>query len=130
MSKRTLKTIMLGGFILAGFGLVFILSDVLEARRAPDPYADEDLYLSSQRIKAFSGDFNGLAADWYWINSLQYIGRKIVKAKDEGDFSLKDMRPLDPRQLYPMLDRTTTLDPGYMAAYTFGGIILPARSHE
>lgn len=126
MSKRTLKTILLGGFIIAGFGLIFILSDVLEARRAPDIYADEDLYLSSQRIKAFSGDFSGLAADWYWINSLQYIGRKIVKTKEEGDFSLKDMRPLNPRQLYPMLDRTTTLDPGYMAAYTFGAIILPA----
>jgi tetratricopeptide (TPR) repeat protein len=130
MSKRALHTIILTGLIIVGFGLIFILSDTMEARRIRDTFEDEDLYLSSQRIKAFSGDFNGLAADWYWINSLQYIGRKIVKTKEEGSFSLKDMRPLNPTQLYPMLDRTTTLDPGYMAAYTFGAIILPAINEE
>ena len=131
MSKRNLQTILLLAFIIIGFGLVFMLSDMLEARRASAAaFEDEDLYLSSQRIRALSGDFNGLVADWYWINSLQYIGRKIVKAKDEGNLNIKDLRPLNPRQLYPMLDRTTTLDPDYSAAYTFGAIILPAINEE
>jgi tetratricopeptide (TPR) repeat protein len=130
MSQRNLRTILLTAFIIAGFGIIFVLSDAMEARRAPAAFEDDDLYLSSRRIKALSGDFNGLAADWYWINSLQYIGRKIVKAKDDGNFNLKDLTPLNPRQLYPMLDRTTTLDPQYMAAYTFGAIILPAINEE
>jgi tetratricopeptide (TPR) repeat protein len=130
MSKNTLKTILLAGFIVTGFWLVFILTNVLDANRPTGTFEDEDLYLSSQRIKAFSGDFNGLVADWYWINSLQYIGRKIVKAKDEEQFNLKDLRPLNPRQLYPLLDRTTTIDPGYLAAYTFGAIILPAIDED
>jgi tetratricopeptide (TPR) repeat protein len=131
MSKSNLQTVLLAAFIVVGFGLVFILSDMLEARRTPiSAFEDEDLYLSSQRMKAWSGDFNGLVADWYWISSLQYIGRKIVKSHEAGTFNIKDMHALNPTQLYPMLDRTTTLDPDYSAAYTFGAIILPAINEQ
>jgi tetratricopeptide (TPR) repeat protein len=132
MSNRNLQMILLPVFIIIGFGLIFVLSNMLEARRMPTEAAleDEDLYLSSQRIKAMSGDFNGLAADWYWINSLQYIGRKIVKAQDEVTLNMNDMSALNPRLLYPMLDRTTTLDPNYRVAYTFGAVVLPAIDEE
>jgi tetratricopeptide (TPR) repeat protein len=118
--------------MLVGFGLIFALSNTMEAERAKMPPApeDEDLYLSSQRIKSLSGDFNGLVADWYWMNSLQYIGRKIVKGHEAGYDSIKDLRPLNPKLLYPMLDRTTTLDPGYRVAYTFGAVVLPAIDEE
>jgi tetratricopeptide (TPR) repeat protein len=118
--------------MLIGFGLIFVLSNTMEAERAKMPPVpeDEDLYLSSQRIKTLSGDFNGLVADWYWMNSLQYIGRKIVKGHDAGYDSIKDLRPLNPKLLYPMLDRTTTLDPGYRVAYTFGAVVLPAIDEE
>ena len=131
MSRKDIQTILLAAIVIVGLGLVFVLSDALDARRGSTAgFEDEDLYLSSQRMKALSGDFNGLVADWYWINSLQYIGRKIVRAKEEGAFNLNDMRSLDARQLYPMLDRTTTLDPDYSAAYDFGAIILPAIDEE
>jgi len=132
MPERKSQTIVLLAIIIIGCGLVYVLSDVMEATRAKLDTAveDEDLYLSSQRIKTLSGDFNGLVADWYWINSLQYIGRKIIKAQDEGTLNINDMRPLNPRLLYPMLDRTTTLDPNYRVAYTYGAVVLPAINEE
>jgi tetratricopeptide (TPR) repeat protein len=131
MSQRILHTLILTAVIVVGFPAIFRLSDMLDARQpATEAYADEDLALSSQRIKALSGDFNGLVADWYWIDALQYIGRKIVKARDAGELNINNLRPLNPKQLYPLLDRTTTLDPQYLAAYTFGGIILPAIDED
>lgn len=132
MPDRRSQTVLLFALIITGFALVFVLSDVMEASRVkPDPAVeDEDLYLSSQRIKTLSGDFNGLVADWYWINSLQYIGRKIIKGQDGGNLNINDLRPLNPRLLYPMLDRTTTLDPNYMVAYTYGAVVLPAVNEE
>src|ERR1700755_1250286 len=99
MSQRILQTLILAAVIVVGFLAIFRLSDMLDARRpATEAYADEDLSLSSQRIKALSGDFNGLVADWYWINALQYIGRKIVKAQDAGELNINNLRPLNPRQ--------------------------------
>ncbi len=132
MPNRRLQTILSIAAIIVGFWLIFVLSNLMETERAKMAPAaeDEDLYLSSRRIKALSGDFSGLAADWYWINSLQYIGRKIVKGHDAGYDSIKNLRPLNPRLLYPMLDRTTTLDPHYMVAYTFGAVVLPAIDEE
>jgi tetratricopeptide (TPR) repeat protein len=67
-----------------------------------------------------------LAADWYWINSLQYIGRKVVQLDGFQNLNLKDLSSLNPKMLYPLLDRTTTLDPGYRVAYTYGAVVLPA----
>jgi tetratricopeptide (TPR) repeat protein len=132
MPNRRLQTILSMAAILAGFWLIFVLSNAMEAERGKMESVgeDDDLYLSSQRIKALSGDFGGLAADWYWINSLQYIGRKIVKGHEQGYDNIKDLRPLNPRLLYPMLDRTTTLDPNYGVAYTFGAVVLPAIDEE
>jgi tetratricopeptide (TPR) repeat protein len=134
MPNRSAQTAVLVSVIILGLGFVFLLSNAMEAARVDakiDAGADdEDLYLSSQRIKALSGDFNGLTADWYWINSLQYIGRRVLKAKEEGTLDVGDLRPLNPKLLYPMLDRTTTLDPNYRVAYTFGAVVLPAVDEE
>lgn len=133
MRNRQLQMILIPLAILIGFGAIFVLNDALDREkiRSVPVIEDEDLYLSSERIKALSGDFNGLVADWYWMNSLQYIGRKIVKGADEtGHTDTKDLRPLNPKLLYPMLDRTTTLDPGYKVAYVFGAVMLPAIDEE
>jgi len=50
---------------------------MLEARQmSADAYADEDLYLSSPRLKALSGDFSVLAADCTGSVSLSTWGEK------------------------------------------------------
>src|SRR5207302_758951 len=65
--------------------------------------------------------------DWYWIRSLQYVGRKIVNYKDEhaGNFDLRNLSSLDLRQLPGLLKMSTTLDPQFLEPYYYGAFILP-----
>ena len=116
--------------VAAGLACVFALSQWLDARRpAEDPFASyEELYVSPETARRLSLGFNGLVADWYWLRSLQYVGRKVDAYR--GDFTLDDMRPLGIRNLGPLLDEATTLDPQFMAAYEFGAVVLPAIDRE
>jgi tetratricopeptide (TPR) repeat protein len=116
--------------ILLGFGLVFVLSNFVQAHRPPTPegYEDEDLAMQGSKLKDYSLGFNGLIADWYWMQSLQYIGGKVLKGGD--NISIDDLNALNPRLLYPMLDNATTLDPQFIAAYTYGALVLPAIDKE
>jgi tetratricopeptide (TPR) repeat protein len=113
-------------FVIMGLAGVFLLSRRLDAVRPPaDPFAAyEDLYLTPETARRLSLAFNGLAADWYWLRALQYLGRK--SAAFEGDYTLDDMSPLGVRHLAPMLELSTALDPQFMAAYEFGAVVLPA----
>lgn len=113
------------------FGLigVYLSSGFAEKNRAPLPagFADEDLALQGARLKGFAFGFEGLLADWYWVRSLQYIGEKVVKDRDKNSkFNLENLRPLNPRLLYPLLDNAATLDPRFTDIYSYGAIVLPA----
>lgn len=116
--------------IIIGFGLVFLLSNFVQAHRPPTPegYEDEDLAMQGSKLKNYSLGFNGLIADWYWMQSLQYIGGKVLKGGDK--INIEDLNSLNPRLLYPMLDNATTLDPKFTAAYTYGALVLPAIDKE
>ena len=106
---------------------VFALSGFLEKNRPqlPKSYEDSDLSMQGKRLKGYALGSEGLIADWYWILSLQYIGKKIVENK-ETDINIDDLRSLNPRLLYPYLDNATDLDPKFYAAYSYGAIVLPA----
>jgi hypothetical protein len=112
--------------VAAGLAGVFLLARRLDAVRPPaDPFASyEELYVTPEAARRMALAFNGLAADWYWLRSLQYLGRK--SAAFEGDYTLDDMSALGVRNLGPMLDLSTALDPQFMAAYEFGAVVLPA----
>ncbi len=121
--------------IIIALGLVgvFLLSGFTERARPPlpDGYADEDLALQGARLKGFSPGFEGLLADWYWVRSLQYIGGKVVKYNDKNEnFNLENLKPLNPRLLYPLLDNAATLDPRFTAVYSYGAIVLPAIDRQ
>lgn len=99
----------------------------LDAQRpAPSPAASlsEELYVSPQAARRLSLGFNGLAADWYWLRTLQYVGRKVTAHK--GQIQIDDLGALELRALAPLLDHATTLDPQFMAAYEYGAVVLPA----
>jgi len=112
--------------LIVGFGGIFALSERLEnIKLKPDvTRADDDLYFSADELSAVGHDFRGLIADWYWISSLQYLGGKILASNETAD--INDLKPLNPRLLYPMLDTATTLDPRFITAYTYGATVLPA----
>jgi tetratricopeptide (TPR) repeat protein len=108
-----------------GFGAIFVISRTMESvkPKTDDKFVDEDLYFSAPQLAAFGHDFRGLMADWYWINSLQYLGDKALK---QEFIDINDLRPLNPRLLYPMLDTASTLDPQFITVYSYGASVLPA----
>jgi tetratricopeptide (TPR) repeat protein len=86
------------------------------------------LYLKPEQARRLSLGFNALAADWYWMRTLQYIGRKVTA--HEGAIQIDDLSPLNLKILAPLLENTTTLDPQFLAAYEYGAIVLPAVDVE
>lgn len=120
------KVLLLIVILIAGFAGIFALSKQLETTKAkPDEtHADDDLYFTPTELAAAGHDFRGLITDWYWINSLQYLGNKVLNSNQ--DVNINDLKPLNPRLLYPMLDTAVTLDPKFMAVYSYGASVLPA----
>jgi len=126
----TKRIILPAAIIIAGFAAIVGLSQHIEGSRPPlpDGFADSDLAMNGSRLKGFAMGTEGLIADWYYMRSLQYLGEKVIK--HEGNLDLNDLRALNPRLLYPLLENATDLDPHYIAAYSFGAMLLPAIDPE
>lgn len=129
--KRDLSLILV---LLFALSAVVLLSRAIEASgpRVEAAYGEDQLYLSGPTAKRMTFAFNGLAADWYWMRSLQYVGRKIVAYEDahEGRFVLGNLSTLDLKLLPSLLQVTTTLDPQFSAAYEYGAVLLPEINPE
>lgn len=126
MNPKSLKTIVATAVIIGGLAAIFVLSNHLEQIKPalPEGYIDQDLALQGAKLKGFSFGAEGLLADWYWFQSLQYIGGKVIESKE--DLNLEDLSNLNPRLLYPYLDNATDLDSRFMAVYEYGAVVLPA----
>lgn len=111
----------------AGLAVAIMVSSYSAQHRPsmPADYEDQDLAIEGKRLKGFALGAEGLLADVYWMASLQYIGDKLVRSED-GLNNIENLRPLNPRLLYPYLDNSTTLDPRFITAYSYGAIVLPA----
>lgn len=117
--------------IAAAFMAVTALSSRLENERPhlSSTYSDSDLDVLGSRMKGFTFGMDGLIADWYYMRSLQYVGDKMLANKEEN-IDLDDLRSLNPRLLYPLLDNATSLDPNFLGAFYYGAVILPAIDGE
>lgn len=111
--------------VLLGLASVVGISRWIDSRRTPVDVGieEERLYLTGNMVKRMSLGFNGLAADWYWMRALQYVGRKVLSS--EG-LQLDSVGPLNLKLLAPLLDTATTLDPQFMEPYEYAAIVLPA----
>jgi hypothetical protein len=75
---------------------------------------EEVLYLwSGAHVKRLFPGFEGLAADLYWLRTVQYFGGQRRFSKEKR-FEL----------LRPLVEITTTLDPRLEIAYRYGAIFL------
>jgi hypothetical protein len=75
---------------------------------------EEVLYLwSGQQVKRLFPGFESLAADVYWLRTVQYFGGQRLYASEKR-FEL----------LRPLIDITTTLDPRLEIAYRYGAVFL------
>jgi hypothetical protein len=92
-----------------------VLAQVIRDRRYPQTtVSDRLLYVQSgEALKRLVLSFDALAADVYWIRAIQHFGGERL-SQETPNYDL----------LYPLLDLTTTLDPGFSVAYRFGSIFL------
>jgi hypothetical protein len=101
--------------VAVGIGLAVA---TLQARDQWFPRAPSEqrlMYLTNGRVAdRLSLSFDSVAADVYWIRTVQYY------ARERKSLNFKDRYAL----LYPLLDLTTTLDPHFQVAYQFGAIFL------
>ena len=126
MNNERQKSITLGLVVVVGMTFAALLVRWTETLRPPvDPnLIDESLYLNDKTARRISLGFNGLAADWYWMRSLQYVGKKIFN--HQGDINLDNMSELNMKLLAPLLDTATTLDPEFIEPYEYAAIVLPS----
>src|SRR5215467_3877680 len=102
MTNRGQKDLLLiTAVLVAGFSAVFFLSSYIENNRVslPQTFEDQDLSFQGKRLKGYALGAEGLMADWYWMQSLQYIGNKLVRDTSEV-IDLGDLRSLNPRLLF------------------------------
>jgi hypothetical protein len=75
---------------------------------------EEVLYLwSGEQVRRLFPGFEGLAADVYWLRTVQYFGGERLFSRDKR-FEL----------LRPLIEITTTLDPRLEIAYRYGAVFL------
>jgi tetratricopeptide (TPR) repeat protein len=112
--------------VLIGLATVVGLSRRLDSHRTPtdSKIEEEQLYLTGAMAKRISLGFNGLAADWYWMRSLQYVGRKIINVPD--NVPIDNLAQLNLKLLAPLIDTATTLDPQFIEPYQYAAVVLPA----
>jgi len=125
-ATRLRQTIILSLVILFGLGCAAGLNRWIETNRPPvdSKMEEEKLYVTGSAARRMSLSFNGLVADWYWMRSLQYVGRRVINQGDK--LQLDDLSTLDLKLLYPLLDTAATLDPQFIAVYEYGGVVLPS----
>ncbi len=123
------KNAILISAIVIGLVAVTALSRAIDAGRSTTraEFAEESLYVGAPTAKRLALAFNGLAADWYWMRSLQYVGGKIVAYQEshDGRMDFGNLASLNLELLPQLLTVSTTLDPQFMAPYEYGAMLLP-----
>lgn len=115
--------------ILLGLAALYPLQRWIDSTGPRELMSEEVLYFSSgETVKRMSFGLEGLAADLYWIRTVQYFGRKILD--EGGDFSAASSRNIRMDLLAPLLKIVVTLDPHHLPAYRFGAIFLPERDPQ
>jgi len=130
MNKWSSREALLLLVVFIGLASIVGLSRVIDSRRPPidAKIEEEQLYVNGKTVKRISLGFNGLAADWYWMRALQYVGRKVLNTPRE--IQLDDLGQLNVKLLAPLLDTATTLDPEFMEPYEYAAVVLPGVNVE
>jgi tetratricopeptide (TPR) repeat protein len=125
-SNDRMKTVSVALVVVVGLACAVLLLRWTDTLRPPaDPNAiDESLYLNGKTARRISLGFNGLMADWYWMRSLQYVGKKIINTSE--DVQIDSLGQLNLKLLAPLLETATTLDPEFMEPYEYAAMVLPS----
>jgi hypothetical protein len=127
--------ILRGGEFLsvAAAGALLAVAVQLQAAREraypPVPVEEDAVYVqSAAAVRRLAGAYNALAADAYWVRTIQYYGgikrRLAAQAPALEPPPALAVPPTDYVYLDPLLDITTSLDPRFNIAYRFGAVFL------
>jgi tetratricopeptide (TPR) repeat protein len=124
--QALVRVVVVVGALLAGAAMLQAARE--QAFPMPE-VADASLYLTSGAVaRGLTVSLNALAADVYWIRTLQYYGgarrRLAASAPVPEPPPLLAAPSSGYDQLYPLLDLTTSLDPRFTVAYRFGAVFL------
>jgi hypothetical protein len=103
------------GIFLIGAFLIIPVQDYIQSKSVDAGLEPDILFFSSPTlVKRMALGYDSLLADFYWMRTIQYFGRR-----DEAD-----KRKIRFKNLYTLLDITTTLDPDLFDAYSSGSCFL------
>ena len=121
-----MKNLVLVGILIAGLAALYPMQRWIDRSSPRDTIVGETLYFASgPAVKKMSLGLDALAADVYWIRTVQYFGRKLIDSgMPASSAATKDIR-MD--LLAPLLNIVVTVDPHHIPAYHFGAIFLPER---
>jgi hypothetical protein len=123
------------GVTLLAAALLAGASQVQAARERDYPASagrEDALYVTSgSTVRRLTGAFSPLAADVYWLRAIQYFGgtKRRIDAAPRTPAPpplLEAVESDEYRELYPLLDITTSLDARFNIAYRFGAVFLAA----
>ena len=131
MTNRTLPQAFGVAVVAAALLAGAVQLEAVRERTYPTAAARPDeLYVTSgTALRRMTGAYKALAADLYWIRAIQYYGgtkRRLAgqPPRPEPPPALAAVDSDDYRELYPLLDVTTSLDPRFNIAYRFGAVFL------
>jgi len=114
-ARQTGQPWLILGICLVCAVLVKPVQDRFESHRGePEPEPDLLYFSSPAALKSMALGYDSLLADFYWMRTIQYYGRR-----EEAD-----KRPVRYKNLSTLLDITTTLDPNLEDAYRVGAVFL------
>jgi hypothetical protein len=133
LPRASRRSIALALTVVLGFGSSVALARAVDGTRPTlrALVADEAPYFSPEVARRLTGGFGGLAADWYWLATLQYVGRKLEEqAQVDGTdvrtaVELDRINAVNPRALVRLIEMITTLDQRFTAVYEFAAVVLP-----
>ncbi len=93
-----------------------LVGRVLEATGGAGQLDDEPPYLPSPTFLRYAAlGYRTMVADLLWIRTTQYFGKELETPKEREKKYL---------YLLPLLELTVSLDPQFIDAYRFGGLLL------
>lgn len=128
MRPRTARAtlVLVLGLVVAGVPAVVGAARLAEThRRGLEAAAGPALFPLPARV--VPAGFGGVAADWYWLRTLQYLGRALEGGRVALD---RGGAQVDAPLLHALLDRTVTFDPDFRPAYEFGAVVLADADAE
>ncbi|MCI0661963.1 MAG: tetratricopeptide repeat protein [Acidobacteria bacterium] len=109
--------------MISNLGLALAVQFWLDNQVRSERAGDDPLYFTSGKVvKRASLGFDGLVSDIYWMRTILYFGEQIENQARQKNKTV-DLRQM--RQLEPLLEITTDLDPYNIKAYRFGAFFLP-----